>query len=83
MSYAYEDNKIFYNLAQYNQSKNSKSFKHPLIPKVLFIPFWIFDVLGRYLGQQLFLEIFETLYKCVTSIELCGKLIFTKSGLTV
>ena len=54
-----------------------------LIPKVLFIPFWAFAILGRYLELQLFLEIFETFSECVISLELCGKLTFTKSGLMV
>ena len=54
-----------------------------LTPKVLFILFWAFVVLGRYPELQLFLEIFETFYECVIFVELCGKLIFTKSGLTV
>ena len=54
-----------------------------LIPKVLFIQFWAFVVLGRYVGLQLFLEICETFYECAISLELCGKLIFIKCGLTV
>ena len=52
-----------------------------LIPKVLFILFWAFAVLGRYLGLQVCLEIFETFYESVISLELCEKLIFTKVDL--
>ena len=54
-----------------------------LTPKVLFILIWIFDVLGKYLGVQLFLENFETFYEYVISLKLCGKLIFKKRGLMV
>ena len=34
-----------------------------LIPKVLFIPIWIFVVWNGYLRLQLFLEAFETFYE--------------------
>ena len=57
--------------------------KDDLIPKVLFIPFWIFAILDRYLQLQLSLEFFEIFYEYVISLELYGKLIFTKRGLMV
>ena len=50
-------------------------------PKVLFIPFWAFVVLDRYLGLQLFLEIPKTFYECTISLELCRELIFKKFDL--
>ena len=40
-----------------------------LIPKVHFIPFWAFAVLGKYLGLRLLLEIFESFYECMISLE--------------
>ena len=54
-----------------------------LTPKVFFIPFLVFALLGSSLGLQLFLEILENFYECVISLELCGKLIFTKRGLMI
>ena len=37
-----------------------------------------FATLSRYLWVQLFMEFFETFYKCVISLELCGKLFIYK-----
>ena len=54
-----------------------------LIHKGQIIPIWIFAILGRYLHFQLLFKKFENLYESVNSLELCGKLIFTKRRLMV